>query len=240
MARHLDDAGQVSGYADQGALVVKGEAHITGPGLVQLGDRELRGEHLILATGAVANIPPIEGLDQITTWTNRETYTTKELPGRAVLVGGSAVGVETGLFLSHFGVEVTIVQRSDRLLDREEPRVSELVAEPQRRARRDPHQHQPPPGPPGRLRQHPGAGRRHGGRSRRRHPRYGPLTTHRRPRSRPGRSVPRRPGRDHRRRPLQSGRPGCGRSATSPASCPSPMSPSTGPHRRRHHPWQIT
>ena len=128
MARHLEDAGQVSGYADQGALVVKGEAHITGPGLVQVGDRELRADHLIVATGAVANIPPIEGLDDIPTWTNRETYTTEELPRRAVLVGGSAVGVETGLFLARFGVEVTIVQRSDRLLDREEPRVSELVA----------------------------------------------------------------------------------------------------------------
>ncbi len=129
MARHLDDAGQISSYADQGALVVKGEARITGPGLVQVGDRELRGDHLIVATGSVANIPPIDGLDQITTWTNREAYTTKKLPGRAVLVGGSAVGVETGLFLARFGVEVTIVQRSERLLDREEPRVSELVAE---------------------------------------------------------------------------------------------------------------
>lgn len=129
MARHLDDAGQVRGYASKGAVVVKGEARITGPGRVQVGGRELHADHVIVATGAVANIPRIEGLDQITTWTNRETYTTKELPGRAVLVGGSAVGVETGLFLARFGVDVTIVQRSGRLLDREEPRVSELVAE---------------------------------------------------------------------------------------------------------------
>jgi pyruvate/2-oxoglutarate dehydrogenase complex dihydrolipoamide dehydrogenase (E3) component len=128
MARHLDDASQVDSYADQGAMVVKGEARITGPGRVQVGGRELTADHLVVATGSAADVPPIDGLDQVTVWTNREVYTTEELPRRAVLVGGSAVGVETGLFLSRFGVDVTIVQRGERLLGREEPRVGELVA----------------------------------------------------------------------------------------------------------------
>ncbi len=128
MARHLDDAGQVRGYADQGAIVVKGDARITGSGRVQVGDRQLRADHVIVATGSVANIPPIDGLEQVNVWTNRDAYTTQELPRRAVLVGGSAVGIETGLFLARFGVEVTLVQRAERLLDREEPRVGELVA----------------------------------------------------------------------------------------------------------------
>jgi pyruvate/2-oxoglutarate dehydrogenase complex dihydrolipoamide dehydrogenase (E3) component len=128
MARHLDDAGQVRGYADQGAIVVKGEARIAGAGRVQVGDHELTAEHLIIATGSVADIPPIDGLDQVNVWTNREAYTMEELPRRAVLVGGSAVGIETGLFLARFGVEVTIVQRGEHLLGREEPRVGELVA----------------------------------------------------------------------------------------------------------------
>jgi pyruvate/2-oxoglutarate dehydrogenase complex dihydrolipoamide dehydrogenase (E3) component len=129
MARHLDDAGQVSGYVDQGAIVVKGEARIAAAGRVQVGDRGLTAEHLIVATGSVADIPPIDGLDQVKVWTNREAYTMEELPRRAVLVGGSAVGIETGLFLARFGVEVTIVQRGERLLGREEPRVGELVGQ---------------------------------------------------------------------------------------------------------------
>lgn len=127
MARYLDDSGQVSGYTDQGALVLKGDARITAPGHVQVGDREITAEHLIIATGSGAVIPPIEGLDQVTVWTNRETYTTHELPQRAVLVGGSAVGIETAQFLARFGVEVTLVQRGPRLLVREEPQVSEIV-----------------------------------------------------------------------------------------------------------------
>jgi pyruvate/2-oxoglutarate dehydrogenase complex dihydrolipoamide dehydrogenase (E3) component len=131
MARHLDDTAQVRSYADIGALVLKGAARLTGPGrlTVDVDGRgvEVTAEHIIIATGSDALVPPIDGLDTVTAWTNREVYTTAELPARAVIVGGSAVGVETAQFLIRFGVQVTVVQRSDRLLGREEPRVSELT-----------------------------------------------------------------------------------------------------------------
>ncbi len=131
MARHLDDSGQAQGYADQGALVLRGAARLRGPGRVSVDGRgsarEVTADHIIVATGSHALVPPIEGLDQVTVWTNRETYTTTELPDRALIVGGSAVGVETALFLARFGVGVTLVQRSDRLLSREEPRVGDLA-----------------------------------------------------------------------------------------------------------------
>ena len=127
MARHLDDSGQVQSYADQGALVLKGEARVTAPGRIDVDGRELTADHVIVATGSEAVIPPIDGLEEVTVWTNRETYTATELPDRAVIIGGSAAGVETALFLARFGVQVTIVQRSDRLLAREERRVGELT-----------------------------------------------------------------------------------------------------------------
>jgi dihydrolipoamide dehydrogenase len=127
MARHLDDTRQVRGYAKQGALVLKGEARLRAQGRLDVGDRELTADHVIVATGSDAFIPPVDGLDTVTTWTNRETYTAHDLPARAVIVGGSAVGVETAQFLTRFGVQVTLVQRSERLLGREEPRVGELA-----------------------------------------------------------------------------------------------------------------
>ncbi|CAN5879739.1 NAD(P)/FAD-dependent oxidoreductase [soil metagenome] len=127
MARHLDDFDQVAGYTDRGALVLKGVARLTGTGRVDVDGQEVTAGHLIVATGSEAVIPPIDGLDSVTVWTNRQTYTTPELPDRAVIVGGSAVGVETASFLARFGVHVTLVQRSDRLLSREEPRVGELA-----------------------------------------------------------------------------------------------------------------
>ncbi len=129
MIRHLDDKDQIDGYARHGAVVVKEEARITGPGRIRAGDRELTAEHIIIATGSDPVLPPLEGLDQITAWTNRETYTATTLPGRAVVIGGSAVGIETATFLARFGVKVTLIHRGNRLLGREEPRTGELAYE---------------------------------------------------------------------------------------------------------------
>jgi dihydrolipoamide dehydrogenase len=131
MIRHLDDAGQVTGYEDRGATVVKAAGTITGrsPWLVEAGDRTLTAEQVILATGSEPVRPPVDGLDRIPVWTNREATTLREIPERAVLVGGSAVGVELGQFLARMGSSVTLVQRAPQLLNREDPRVGELVAE---------------------------------------------------------------------------------------------------------------
>lgn len=127
MIRDLDDSAQVEGLKKQSATVIKDEARLTGPGRIQAGEREITAEHIIIATGSEAVIPPIEGIEEITAWTNRETYTTHDLPERVVIVGGSAVGVETATFLARFGVQVTLVHRGDRLLGREDPRVGELA-----------------------------------------------------------------------------------------------------------------
>lgn len=127
MIRNLDDQAQVDGYIKEGAVVIKDEARITGPGRIQAGDREITAEHIIIATGSDAVIPPLDGIDQITAWTNRETYTTSTLPERAVIIGGSAVGVETATFLARFGVAITLIHCGERLLDREGPRVGELA-----------------------------------------------------------------------------------------------------------------
>ncbi|MDQ3680057.1 MAG: NAD(P)/FAD-dependent oxidoreductase [Actinomycetota bacterium] len=129
MIRHLDDSAQVRGYIEQGAVVIKGAGRVTGPGGVEAGGRRLRADHVIIATGSAAALPTVEGLEGTTVWTNRQAFTTADLPDRATIVGGSAVGIETAMFLIRFGVNVTIVQRSDRLLGREEQRVSELAGE---------------------------------------------------------------------------------------------------------------
>jgi pyruvate/2-oxoglutarate dehydrogenase complex dihydrolipoamide dehydrogenase (E3) component len=129
MIRHLDDADQVTGYQRNGATVIKGAGRITGPGTVEVDGRQLGTDNIIIATGSDAFIPPIEGIDTIGVWTNREATTLAEIPNRLVMIGGSAVGTELGQFLVRFGSQVTILERSDRLLSREDPRVGELIGE---------------------------------------------------------------------------------------------------------------
>jgi dihydrolipoamide dehydrogenase len=127
MVRHLDDSAQVKGYEQAGATVIKGPARIAGPGQVEAGGQLLEADHVVIATGSEPLRPAIEGLDQGTVWTNREATNVRDIPGRVLLVGGSAVGVELGQFYSGMGAQVTIVQRAGRLIDREDPRVGELA-----------------------------------------------------------------------------------------------------------------
>lgn len=127
MIRHLKDTAQVDDYEKQGATVIKTGARIIGPGTLQAGDTTFRAEHIIIATGSEAVIPALEGAENVTVWTNRETFTATTLPGRAVVIGGSAVATETATFLARFGVNVTLLHRGHRLLEREEPRIGELA-----------------------------------------------------------------------------------------------------------------
>src|SRR6266545_4460397 len=94
MIRYLDDAKQVAGYQRHGATVIKGTGRLAGPGRVEVDGQPLLADHIVVATGSDPAIPPLQGRETITTWTNREATTLTEIPARAVLLGGSADGVE--------------------------------------------------------------------------------------------------------------------------------------------------
>ncbi|MDP9480533.1 MAG: NAD(P)/FAD-dependent oxidoreductase, partial [Actinomycetota bacterium] len=127
MIRNLDDSGQVEGYEKKGATVIKGEGRISGPGNVEVNGETLQAKHIIVATGSAPNIPPVEGLDDVTVWTNREVTTSREVPERTVIIGGGPNGIEAAQWLSRFGSDVTIVQSPDRLMNREDPKVGDLI-----------------------------------------------------------------------------------------------------------------
>ncbi len=127
MVRHLDDSAQVNGYEQAGVTVIKGPARLAGPGRVEAGGQLLEADHVVIATGSEPVRPAVDGLDQVMVWTNREATNVRDIPGRVLLIGGSAVGVELGQFYSGMGAQVTIVQRAGRLIDREDPRVGELA-----------------------------------------------------------------------------------------------------------------
>jgi pyruvate/2-oxoglutarate dehydrogenase complex dihydrolipoamide dehydrogenase (E3) component len=129
MIRHLDDAAQVRGYERAGATVIKGAARLAGPGRVEAGGEVLEAGQIVIATGSDPVRPPVEGLDTVTVWTNREATTVRDIPARVLLIGGSAVGTELGTFYARMGAHTTIIQRGQRLIDREDPRVGELAAQ---------------------------------------------------------------------------------------------------------------
>jgi pyruvate/2-oxoglutarate dehydrogenase complex dihydrolipoamide dehydrogenase (E3) component len=129
MVRHLDDRNQVDGYERDGVSVYKSEARFTGLGRVEVDGAQLESERIIVATGSDPAVPDIPGLQEAGYWTNREATNLQEIPESVVVLGGGPVGIELGQFLRRFGAEVTIVQRPDRLLPREDPVVGELIGE---------------------------------------------------------------------------------------------------------------
>jgi len=98
MTRHLDDTTQADSLSRHGALVVRGSGRLDGPGRVSVDGRLLTATHVILATGSDPRRPPIQGLDQVEVevWTNREATQLREVPGRALVIGGGPVGIELG------------------------------------------------------------------------------------------------------------------------------------------------
>ncbi|MFI7596259.1 dihydrolipoyl dehydrogenase family protein [Actinoplanes sp. NPDC049681] len=124
-----DDKVAVDRFVGKGGRFVRGRAMITGPGRVRVGDEEfVAGRGIVIATGTAAVIPPIPGLAGTPYWTNREAVETESLPATLVVLGGGAIGVELSQVMARFGVAVTIIEGSDRLLAMEEPESSDTVA----------------------------------------------------------------------------------------------------------------
>ena len=124
-----DDSSRVKGYEGQGVTVIKGAGRLAGPGRVDVDGRSLETDRILVASGSTPTIPPIDGLGETDYWTNREASAMHDVPSSAVVLGGGAVGTELAQILRRFGADVTLVQGADRLLNREDPRLSELVAE---------------------------------------------------------------------------------------------------------------
>jgi pyruvate/2-oxoglutarate dehydrogenase complex dihydrolipoamide dehydrogenase (E3) component len=87
----------------------------------------LEADHVVVATGSTSNMLPIDGLEDVPVWTNREATTTREVPERAVIIGGGPNGIETSQWLSRLGSKVTLVHHSEVLINREDPKVGEII-----------------------------------------------------------------------------------------------------------------
>lgn len=126
----LDDSVQLPWIESKGIELVRGAGRLDGERRVVVGDDVLVADRaVVVATGSAAALPPIDGLRDVDPWTNREVTTAKAVPARLAILGGGVVGVEMAQAWRTLGSQVTIVERADRLLEREEPFASEQVAD---------------------------------------------------------------------------------------------------------------
>lgn len=114
--------------------VISGHATFTGDGSVAVDGQRLIGRHYLIATGSRPALPPIDGLDEVPyltsdLLTSGEPQELWELPTSLVIIGGGYIALELGQMFRRFGAQVTILERSPRVLPGYEPEVSLAIQE---------------------------------------------------------------------------------------------------------------
>jgi pyruvate/2-oxoglutarate dehydrogenase complex dihydrolipoamide dehydrogenase (E3) component len=123
-----DDSGQLHYLQEWNCRLVRGEGRVLRPGVVDVDGKELPYDRLVIATGSRPAIPPIDGLDSVDYWTNRDATRTHKVPQSLAVMGGGPVGAELAQFFSRMGSQVTIVEQGEHLLGRVHPDAGELLA----------------------------------------------------------------------------------------------------------------
>jgi len=134
MVSSYSDAGQQTWLAGEGIDLLRGSGRLAGTGAVEVNGVRHTADHVVLACGADAFIPPIPGLRELDgIWTNREVTGMKAVPRRLLIIGGGPVGVEMAQAVRRLGGEVVLVAGADRVLPREPERLGTALGEVLRR-----------------------------------------------------------------------------------------------------------
>jgi pyruvate/2-oxoglutarate dehydrogenase complex dihydrolipoamide dehydrogenase (E3) component len=107
--------------------VFTGHAHFESPNQVRVGDDLLTAKEIFLNVGGRAVVPDFPGVDVVPWMDNVGILELETLPRHLIVVGGSYVGLEFGQIFRRFGSEVTIIEKSSRLVSREDEDVSASI-----------------------------------------------------------------------------------------------------------------
>src|SRR5260221_5658907 len=123
---HLDN------YKRSGAELILGSGRFIGPKTLEvtLSDgtsRQLRGANVIIGTGTRAALEPIPGLAEAQPLTHVEALELDEIPEHLLVSGGGYVGLELSQAMRRFGSKVSLIERNDRLVHREDEDVTDAL-----------------------------------------------------------------------------------------------------------------
>ena len=111
--------------------VLMGSGVLAGPGQIDVttdkGVQRIAGKHIIIATGARARDLPFAKADGDRIWTYRHAMTPKVLPGKLLVIGSGAIGIEFASFYNDMGSKVTVVEMLGRVVPVEDADVSAFL-----------------------------------------------------------------------------------------------------------------
>ena len=107
--------------------LIKGEAKFVDASTVEVNGAKLSAKRFLIATGASPSLPQISGLEKMDYLTSTTLLELKKIPKRLTVIGSGYIGMELGQLFHHLGSEITLMQRSERLLKEYDPEISESV-----------------------------------------------------------------------------------------------------------------
>jgi pyruvate/2-oxoglutarate dehydrogenase complex dihydrolipoamide dehydrogenase (E3) component len=130
MVSNYSDVGQRQWLESRGIDLLRGAGKLAGTGVVEVDGVRHSAEHVVVATGAEPVIPPVPGLRDLPgVWGTREATSMKAVPGRLLVLGGGAAGVELAQVVRRLGGEAVIIEGAQRVLPREAAQLGQALGE---------------------------------------------------------------------------------------------------------------
>lgn len=115
-------------FCGLGAKVLFGEAMFADEHTVDLEGKKKSAKNWVIATGSSPVSPPIPGLHDTRFLTNREVFSLDYLPESMAILGGGPIGIEMAQAFNRLGTKVTVVDRSNQILGKEDKDMADMVA----------------------------------------------------------------------------------------------------------------
>lgn len=117
----------VQRFQGLGIDVFLGEGRFTDNSRVEVEGKTLPFKKAVIATGARAVRPQIQGLEEVGFLTNETVFNLTECPKRLAVIGGGPIGCELAQSFHRLGAQVVLFHNKGHLLDREDPDAAEII-----------------------------------------------------------------------------------------------------------------